>query len=202
MRSGVPELLRARRPPRRPCRDRRCCPGFRRTQCAPASSALSASVWLKWMSAIIGIGDSRDDRLQRLGVLLARNGAADDVGAGLGDAVDLLHRRCRSAVSVFVIVWTATGAPPPIGTPPTWIWRSEGIVQCRAARCTARMPDRRRVETPTTVPGSFNMPSRERCLLPRVALAGALAAPAASASTTQQFVIQDDHARESTWSRR
>ena len=31
-------------------------PGFRRTQCAPASMALSASVWLKWMSAMIGIG--------------------------------------------------------------------------------------------------------------------------------------------------
>ena len=34
-------------------------PGFSRTQWAPASSALSASVWLKWMSAMIGIGDSR-----------------------------------------------------------------------------------------------------------------------------------------------
>ena len=31
-------------------------PGFRRTQWAPASMALSASVWLKWMSAMIGIG--------------------------------------------------------------------------------------------------------------------------------------------------
>ena len=34
-------------------------PGFRRMQCAPASIAFSASVWLKWMSAMIGIGDSR-----------------------------------------------------------------------------------------------------------------------------------------------
>ena len=33
-------------------------PGFRRMQCAPASIAFSASVWLKWMSAMIGIGDS------------------------------------------------------------------------------------------------------------------------------------------------
>ena len=31
----------------------------------------------------------------------------------------------KSAVSVFVIDWTATGAPPPIGTPPTLIWRLE-----------------------------------------------------------------------------
>jgi hypothetical protein len=34
-------------------------PGLMRTQCAPASMAFSASVWLKWMSAMIGIGDSR-----------------------------------------------------------------------------------------------------------------------------------------------
>ena len=33
-------------------------PGLRRMQCAPASIAFSASVWLKWMSAMIGIGDS------------------------------------------------------------------------------------------------------------------------------------------------
>ena len=33
-------------------------PGFSRTQWAPASIAFSASVWLKWMSAITGIGDS------------------------------------------------------------------------------------------------------------------------------------------------
>ena len=32
-------------------------PGFSRTQWAPASIALMASVWLKWMSAITGIGD-------------------------------------------------------------------------------------------------------------------------------------------------
>ena len=33
----------------------------------------------------------------------------------------------RFAVSVFVIVWTATGAPPPMSTPPTSICRSEAI---------------------------------------------------------------------------
>ena len=33
----------------------------------------------------------------------------------------------RFAVSVLVIVCTATGAPPPIGTGPTWIWRSEAM---------------------------------------------------------------------------
>ena len=34
---------------------------------------------------------------------------------------------CRLAVSVFVIVWTATGAPPPTGTLPTMICRAEAI---------------------------------------------------------------------------
>ena len=52
-------------------------------------------MWLKWMSAMIGIGDSRTIVLQRLGVLLARDGDADDVGAGLGDAADLVHRRAE-----------------------------------------------------------------------------------------------------------
>ena len=68
-------------------------PGLRRMQWAPASIAFSASVWLKWMSAITGIGDSRDDRAQRVGVLVARHRDADEVGAGLGDGADLVHRR-------------------------------------------------------------------------------------------------------------
>src|SRR3954471_12170906 len=33
----------------------------------------------------------------------------------------------RFAVSVWVIVWTTTGAPPPIGTSLTHIWRLEDI---------------------------------------------------------------------------
>ena len=69
-------------------------PGFSRTQCAPASIAFSASVWLKWMSAITGIGDS-DDALQRLGVLLARHRHAHDVRARVGDGPDLVHRRAQ-----------------------------------------------------------------------------------------------------------
>src|SRR4051794_16871938 len=56
------------------------------------------------------------------------------------------------AVSVFVIVWTATGAPPPIGTPPTWICRAEAMrpsvlpspprLPCLRARFTGRLRDR------------------------------------------------------------
>src|SRR5215211_8593775 len=42
-------------------------------------------------------------------------------------AISLIWRRVAStsAVSVLVIDCTATGAPPPIGTPPTVIWRLE-----------------------------------------------------------------------------
>ena len=67
-------------------------PGLMRMQCAPASIALSASVWLKWMSAITGIGDSTTIRSSALHVLVARDGAADEVAARVGDRVDLAHR--------------------------------------------------------------------------------------------------------------
>ena len=45
----------------------------------------------------VDVGDDRDrrlahDRLERVGVLLARHGDAHEVGAGLGDLADLLHR--------------------------------------------------------------------------------------------------------------
>ena len=43
----------------------------------------------------------------------------------------------RFAVSVLVIVWTATGAPPPIGTSPTMIWRSEGMRAKSTGRAAA-----------------------------------------------------------------
>ena len=67
-------------------------PGLSRTQCAPASIALSASVWLKWMSAITGIGESRTIVTERLDVLVARHGHAHEVGARVRHAADLVHR--------------------------------------------------------------------------------------------------------------
>ena len=52
----------------------------------------------------VDVGDHGDrrlahDRLERLDVLVARDGDADDVGAGLGDAADLVHRRGRGSPS-------------------------------------------------------------------------------------------------------
>jgi hypothetical protein len=38
-----------------------------------------------------------------------------------------------SCVFVSVIDWTTTGAPPPIGTFPTLIWRSLGIAESLTA---------------------------------------------------------------------
>src|ERR687894_1532691 len=46
----------------------------------------------------------------------------------------------RLAVSVFVIVCTATGAPPPTGTPPTMICRAEAICPYYGASPPRRSP--------------------------------------------------------------
>src|SRR5215211_53466 len=102
-------------------------PGFRRTQWAPASIALSASVWLKWMSAITGIGDSLTIILSA-STSLSRGTATRTMSAPASATVRIWSIVAwRLAVSVLGIVWTATGAPPPIGTPPTWICRCEAI---------------------------------------------------------------------------
>ena len=102
-------------------------PGLSRTQWAPASIALSASVWLKWMSAITGIGESRTI------VLSASTSLSRGTATRTRSAPASATRRIwsivavRFAVSVFVIVWTTTGAPPPTWTPPTFTCRSEAM---------------------------------------------------------------------------
>ena len=68
-------------------------PGFRRTQCAPGVERFQRQRVVE-----VDVGDHRDrrvadDRLERLDVLIARDGDADDVGARLGDTPDLVHRR-------------------------------------------------------------------------------------------------------------
>ena len=67
-------------------------PGFSRMQCAPASIAFSASVWLKWMSAITGIGDSTTIVFSA-SMSLSRGTATRTMSApGVRDLADLLHR--------------------------------------------------------------------------------------------------------------
>ena len=96
-------------------------------QCAPASIAFSASVWLKWMSAMTGIGDSTTIVLSA-SMSFSRGTATRTMSAPASATRRIWSIvACRLAVSVFVIVCTATGAPPPIGTPPTSICRSEAM---------------------------------------------------------------------------
>src|SRR4051794_23742299 len=101
-------------------------PGLSRMQWAPASFDLRASVWLKWMSAITGMGESRTMVL-RASTSLSR-GTAQRTKSPPASAIAWIWRMVasRSAVSVLVIDCTATGAPPPMGTSPTMIWRLEG----------------------------------------------------------------------------
>ncbi len=71
------------------------------------------------MSAITGIGDSRTI-VFRASTSFSRGTAQRTMSAPASATRRIWSMvALRSAVSVFVIVWTATGAPPPIGTPPT-----------------------------------------------------------------------------------
>ena len=77
------------------------------------------------MSAITGIGDSAT--IVRSAAASSSRGTATLTRSAPASAT---LRICsmvaaRFAVSVLVIVCTATGAPPPIGTPPTNICRFE-----------------------------------------------------------------------------
>src|SRR3954470_16807195 len=86
------------------------------------------------MSAMTGIGDSATIVLSA-STSLSR-GTAQRIRSPPAAATAWIWRRVAStsAVSVLVIDWTTTGAPPPIGTPPTDIWRSEGTRQGYAFR--------------------------------------------------------------------
>ena len=102
-------------------------PGFTRTAAQPASIAAKTYLGWKWMSAITGICDLR-----------AISGSAS-ASSWDGTATRTISQPvavssaicCRvaftSAVSVVVIDWTETGAPPPTGTAclplPTITWR-------------------------------------------------------------------------------
>ena len=102
-------------------------PGLRRMQCAPASIAFSASVWLKWMSAITGTGE----RLTIVSSAIASfsRGTATRTSSQPASTMRPIWASVASTslVSVFVIDWTTTGAPPPIGTSLTQICRFEAM---------------------------------------------------------------------------
>src|SRR3954451_19468591 len=77
------------------------------------------------MSAITGIGDSLTIVLSA-STSLSR-GTAQRMRSPPASATARIWRSVAStsAVSVLVIDWTTTGAPPPMGTPPTLIWRAD-----------------------------------------------------------------------------
>src|SRR2546429_721618 len=102
-------------------------PGLIRTAATPASIAFRARLALKWMSAITGIGERR--------TIFARASASSVFGTAqrtTSQPADARAAICAvvastSCVFVRVIDWTTTGAPPPIVTPPTAMWRSLAI---------------------------------------------------------------------------
>src|SRR6476661_2246687 len=79
------------------------------------------------MSAITGIGDSTT--IVRSASMSSSRGTATRTMSAPASATVRIWSMVawRLAVSVFVIVWTATGAPPPMGTPPTLICRAEAM---------------------------------------------------------------------------
>src|SRR3954464_6497969 len=97
-------------------------PGLIRTAATPASIAFSARLALKWMSAMTGIGEKR--------TILASASASSVFGTAQrttsqpADASAAIWAVVASTSCVFVRVidCTTTGAPPPIGMPPTLIW--------------------------------------------------------------------------------
>ena len=102
-------------------------PGLIRTAATPASIAFSASVALKWMSAITGIGERRTIRFSAsassgFGTAQRTTSQPAEASAAICAVV-----ASTSRVGVSVIDWTTTGAPPPIATFPTLIWRALGI---------------------------------------------------------------------------
>src|SRR3954447_16094990 len=111
-------------------------PGLIRTAATPASIAFSASEALKWMSAMTGIGERRTifgsaAASSFFGTATRASSQPADASAAICAVV-----ASTSCVLVSVIDWTTTGAPPPIVTPPTEIWRVLAI--CRVSLASAQ----------------------------------------------------------------
>ena len=117
-------------------------PGLMRTAATPASIAFSARLALKWMSAMTGSGEKPTIR----GSASASSifGTATRTISQPADASAAICAVVASTSCVFVSVidCTTTGAPPPIATPPTVIWRSLAIGSSLARGLAALQPQR------------------------------------------------------------
>src|SRR6476646_354707 len=130
------------------------------------------------MSAITGIGDSLTIVFSA-SASCSRGTAQRTTSAPASATLRIWSMvAVRLAVSVFVIVWTATGAPPPIGTPPTNIWRFDAIcIRVRGGALHPTGPCGRIRPVPSIGPGSRRVRSAVAGLLAML-LAAVLAAPA------------------------
>src|SRR6266700_5405677 len=102
-------------------------PGLTRTAAQPASIAAKTYLGWKWMSAITGICD-----LRAIAGSASASSCDGTATRTIWQPVAVSSAICcsvafTSAVSVVVMDWTDTGAPPPTGTAclpwPTMIWR-------------------------------------------------------------------------------
>src|SRR5438874_12734714 len=102
-------------------------PGLIRTAATPASIAFNARLALKWISAITGIGDSRTIRFSASASSVFGTAQRTTSQPALASAAIWAVVASTSCVFVSVMDCTTTGAPPPISTPPTLIWRALAI---------------------------------------------------------------------------
>src|SRR5204862_1822537 len=102
-------------------------PGLIRTAATPCSIAFNARLALKWMSAITGMGENRTIRPRASASSVFGTATRTISQPAEASAAICAVVASTSCVFVSVIDWTTTGAPPPMFTPPTLIWRSEGI---------------------------------------------------------------------------
>ncbi len=98
-------------------------PGLIRRPWMPASSAAIAYFHWKWMSATTGTVD-----LAAIAVSASASSQCGTATRTMSTPVATSDAICCSVAlmsDVFVVVidWTLMGAPPPIGTPPSVIWR-------------------------------------------------------------------------------
>src|SRR4051794_13981078 len=126
-------------------------PGLMRTAATPCSIAFSARLALKWMSAMTGTGERRTMRPSASASSVF--GTATRTISTPAETSSAICATVAGTSCVFVVVidCTTTGAPPPIATPPTWIWRCEAIaLDCRDGR-------RSRLEVPLDVVGDADV---------------------------------------------
>ena len=105
-------------------------PGLMRSFAAPARTAPIARRWSKWMSATIGTGEEAHTSRKPSSAAAVGTETRTRSQPACASARTCSRVAAASAVGVQVMDCTATGAPPPMRTPPTLTAR----VRARAQR--------------------------------------------------------------------